>query len=101
MKATGSAIRTPKKLGPLDGIEAILRFIAYIAKPTQIHFLMRPHLRDESDNMFVDLAFASTSEFIVTNNVRDFLHQAELTFDGFEVVTPRKFVEQWRTHHGD
>ena len=27
-------------------IEAFLRFIAYIAKPISIHFLMRPHLRD-------------------------------------------------------
>ena len=80
--------------------EAFFQFIAYIAKPTQVHFLMRPHLRDESDNMFVDLAFASDSEFIITNNVRDFLQKAELIFDGFEIVTPSEFVNQWRRHHG-
>lgn len=95
----------PKTLRDLqfttEEIEAVLRFVAYVAKPTQIHFLMRPHLRDESDNMFVDLAFASNSEFIITNNIRDFLHAAELRFDGFEVITPSIFVRQWRTHHGD
>jgi len=82
-------------------MEAFFQFIAYIAKPTQVHFLMRPHLRDESDNMFVDLAFASNSKFIITNNVRDFLHKAELTFDGFEIATPGEFVRQWRRHHGN
>lgn len=95
----------PKTLHDLkftsDEIETVLRFIAYIAKPTQIHFLMRPYLRDENDNMFVELAFASNSEFIITNNVKDFLHKTELTFDGFEIVTPGEFVKQWRRHHGD
>jgi putative PIN family toxin of toxin-antitoxin system len=85
----------------VEDIEALLRFIAHIAKSTQIHFLMRPHLRDENDNMFVDLAFASNSEFVITNNVRDFLYSAELKFDGFEIVTPSTFVKQWRRHHGD
>jgi putative PIN family toxin of toxin-antitoxin system len=93
----------PKTLHDLkftsEEIEAVLRFIAYIAKPTQIHFLMRPHLRDENDNMFIDLAFASNSEFVITNNVRDFLHKTELTFDGFEIVPPSEFVKQWRRHH--
>ena len=57
----------------VEEMEAIFRFIAYIARPTKIHFLMRPHLRDDSDNMFVDLAFSSNSDFIITNNVRDAL----------------------------
>ncbi len=51
--------------------------------------------------MFVDLAFASNSEFIITNNVRDFWHRAELIFDGFDIVTPSEFVGQWRKQHGD
>lgn len=82
-------------------IEAVCNFIAYIAKPTPVRFLMRPHLRDENDNMFVDLAFASNSEFLITNNVRDFRHNAELKFDGFDIVTPGEFVQQWRVQHDD
>ena len=82
-------------------VEAVFRFIAYIAKPTQIRFLMRPHLRDENDNMFVDLAFASNSAFLITSNVRDFLHDAELKFDGFDIITPGDFVKQWRRHYVD
>jgi len=85
----------------LQEIEAVFRFIAYIARPIQVRFLMRPHLRDENDNMFVDLAFASSSKYLITNNVRDFLHAAELKFDGYEVVTPGEFVRRWRTHNDD
>lgn len=77
-------------------IEAVLRLIAYIAKPTSIHFLMRPNLKDENDNMFVDLAVASNSRFLVTNNIADFKRYTELKFDQFTIVTPKQFVIQWR-----
>ena len=56
----------------LDEVESVLRLVAYIARPFSIYFLMRPNLIDESDNMFVDLAFASNSRFIITSNVSDF-----------------------------
>ena len=82
-----------------NDIEAVLRLIAYIAKPFPVRFLMRPNLIDESDNMFVDLAFASNSRFLITNNISDFTRNAELRFD-FVVTTPGLFVKQWREHHG-
>ena len=81
-------------------IEAFLRFIAYIAKPISIYFLMRPHLRDERDNKFVELAFASNSPFLITSNIRHFTRKTELKFDSFEVVPPSQFVQTWRRQHG-
>jgi putative PIN family toxin of toxin-antitoxin system len=80
-------------------VETVLHFIAYVAKPTTIHFLMRPNLTDEDDNMFVDLAFASNSRFIITSNTTDFVHRTELKFD-FEIVTPSQFVQIWRKDYG-
>ena len=80
-------------------IEAFLRFIAYIAKPISIHFLMRPHLSDEGDNKFVELAFASNSPFLVTSNITHFTRKTELKFDSFEVLTPSQFVQTWRKQH--
>ena len=80
-------------------IESVLRFIAYVAKPYSISFLMRPNLTDESDNMFVDLAFASNSRFLITSNVTDFTRQAELKFNSFGVITPGQFVKLWRRNH--
>ena len=82
-------------------IEAFLRFVAYIAKPISIYFLMRPHLSDEDDNMFVELAFASNSPFLVTSNITHFTQKTELKFDSFEVVTPSQFVQTWRRQHGE
>ena len=54
---------------------------------------MRPNLRDENDNMFVDLAFASNCQFLVTSNVSDFLQNSELKFDGFalEVICKNSY----------
>jgi putative PIN family toxin of toxin-antitoxin system len=82
-----------------EEIEAFLRFIAYIGKPITIHYLMRPNLTDEDDNMFVDLAFASNSRFLITSNLADFTQQTELKFDSFEVVTPAQFVRWWRKRY--
>ncbi len=82
------------KLERVD-VEALLDGLAHLAFPFHIHFLMRPNLRDESDNMFVDLAFASTCDCIVTSNVRDFTKDNELKFDGFRILTPKQFVNEW------
>ena len=84
----------------LDEVESVLRLVAYIARPFSIYFLMRPNLIDESDNMFVDLAFASNSRFIITSNVSDFTRHSELKFDRFDVITPGEFVKLWRQEHG-
>ena len=80
-------------------IESVLRFIAYIGKPIPIHFLMRPNLRDENDNMFIDLAFASNARYIITQNVNDFTKGAELIFDQFDIITPAQFVRYWRQRY--
>ena len=80
-----------------EEIESVLRFIAYIGKP--IHFLMRPNLRDENDNMFIDLAFAGNARYIITQNVNDFTKGTELKFDQFDIITPAQFVRYWRQRY--
>ena len=82
-----------------EEIESVLRFIAYIGKPVPIHFLMRPNLRDENDNMFIDLAFASNARYIITQNIDDFTKGTELRFDQFKIITPAQFVRYWRQHY--
>jgi predicted nucleic acid-binding protein len=44
--------------------------------------LFRPNLKDENDNMFVELAIVSQSKFLITNNIKDFV-SGELIFDNF------------------
>jgi putative PIN family toxin of toxin-antitoxin system len=82
-----------------DDIEHVLSFLAYIGRPFDTHFLFRPNLRDESDNIFVELAVASGAKFVITNNVRDFTHNSQLRFPDFLVVTPSDFVKKWRNEN--
>jgi uncharacterized protein len=65
-----------------------------------VDFFWRPNLKDESDNMFVELAFASGSDFLVTRNTRDFTIGNELLFDSFTVTTPADFLKDWRNKYG-
>jgi putative PIN family toxin of toxin-antitoxin system len=80
----------------VDDIEKILRFIAYVARPYSTWFLFRPNLEDENDNMFVELAIASSSDYLITSNTKDFTTKAELSFQELSIVTSAEFVQQWR-----
>ena len=79
-----------------EDIDRFLRFIAYVGKPFNTYFLFRPNLKDEKDNMLVELAITSQSDYLVTSNVKDFKN-AELTFDKLKVVTPSEFAKIWRS----
>ena len=84
----------------LRDVEKFLRFIAYINRPFDIYFLLRPNLQDEDDNKIVELAVTSQSNFLITQNIRDF-KQAELKFDQLHVLTPREFVKIWRVQYAN
>ena len=57
------------------------------------------YLKDENDNMFVELAVTSNSKYLVTSNTRDFQH-SDLIFKGFQLITPAEFVKEWRRNNG-
>ena len=74
---------------------ATLRMIAY---HQLIYYQLRPNLKDEKDNLFVELAFASQVSYLVTSNVRDFKN-SDLKIDNFIVISPANFVKEWRKSH--
>jgi len=82
----------------INEIEDVLDLIALLAKKYSIYFLLRPNLSDEKDNMFVECAFASNSQYLITSNVRDF-QQAELKGFSFHVITPGDFLKIWRKNY--
>ncbi|WP_232227867.1 putative toxin-antitoxin system toxin component, PIN family [Leptospira wolbachii] len=53
-------------------INLVLDFLALVATPFSINYLLRPNLGDENDNLFVELAFASNSRYLITSNIKDF-----------------------------
>ena len=72
---------------------AVLDFIAYISVKIDIKYLLRPNLKDEGDNLMMELAFASNARYIVTKNVRDFTYNADLHFDDVPIITPADFMQ--------
>lgn len=76
-------------------IQAVLDYFAYFGKHTEIYYRFRPNLPDEGDNIFVELALASNSEYLITNNVRDY-KKSQLKFKHIKIITPAEFVRYWR-----
>ncbi len=79
-------------------IQKVLRYIAYSGKKFDPHFLFRPNLKDENDNMFIELAIASQSRYLVTSNTKDFV-SGELLLNNFLLLTPGQFLKNWRKFH--
>lgn len=77
-----------------DTALGFLRYLASIAHLQDVHFLWRPFLRDPDDDMVVECAVASGSEFIVTHNVKDFRRVEELKM---QAVTPAVFLNLLRS----
>ncbi len=58
----------------------------------EIFYLWRPNLKDVDDDFLVELAVASNSEVIITENIKD-LKSNELHFD-FEALTAKEFLQR-------
>lgn len=86
-----------KLLGLDDSdIDTIMDFVATVGRVTRISYSWRPNLRDEADNMIMELARASGSEYLITRNVKDMTIDSDLENDDIEVVTPGYFLGSWR-----
>ena len=73
-------------------VEDFLDLLALLAQKHSIYYLLRPNLPDENDNIFMECAFASNSDYLVTSNIRDF-KQGELKGFGFRIMTPKEFYK--------
>ncbi|MEM8859193.1 MAG: putative toxin-antitoxin system toxin component, PIN family, partial [Chloroflexota bacterium] len=79
-----------------DEMSILLDYFAGIGKWHHIWYQLRPNLRDETDNMFVELAVTCGADFLITNNIKDFTVNPELKFDDLKIITPRDFMDLWR-----
>lgn len=80
----------------MQGEDALgyLRYLTSIAHLQDIYYLWRPFLRDPGDDMVLECAVASGSQYLVTHNVRDFLRSTEL---GVIAITPADFLALLRS----
>ncbi len=88
-----------QNLCSLDIIEQNELFQAFLStcKWNEIFYLWRPNLNDEDDDFLIELAVASNSEVIITDNKKD-INSGELKFK-FEVLTPQEFLERNKNEH--
>lgn len=86
--------KTIQKLCALNTLEQETLFQAYLStcKWNEIFYLWRPNLKDRDDDFIVELAVASNSRVIITENKKD-IKSGELQFD-FEVLTSKEFLER-------
>lgn len=71
-------------------IDDILDYICSVGIQRQIYFLWRPFLRDPKDDLVLEVAVESESDYLVTHNLRDFAGAEQ--FD-VEVIGPRRLLE--------
>ena len=74
-----------------EDILAFLRYLCKISVRQKIFYLWRPWLKDPKDDMVLELAVASTSQYIITYNLKDFSNIGKF---GIEVIIPRDFLEK-------
>jgi putative PIN family toxin of toxin-antitoxin system len=92
-----AVLTRPEHIPPgvtVDMTLGFLRYLASLAHLQDVHFLWRPFLRDPDDDMVLECAVASGSQFIVTHNIKDFKRVDELKV---QAITPAEFLKLLRS----
>jgi putative PIN family toxin of toxin-antitoxin system len=72
-----------------DKVEDVLSYLCGISVKPGIFFSWRPFLKDQDDDMILELAVAGSSDYIVTFNTSDFKGAESF---GIGVLTPKEFL---------
>jgi len=70
-------------------IDDILGYLAEIGHKREIYFLWRPFLKDPNDDLVLEVAVESESNYIISYNKRDFKNINKF---GLSVLTPQEFL---------
>ena len=71
-------------------IDGLLRELAALLEPVEIHFSWRPQLTDPGDEMVLEAAVNGRADALITYNVRDFTAASRF---GITVIRPSEFVQ--------
>ena len=85
-----------KRTGLLSGlnsndINSILDYFLSKSNIRKIFYLWRPFLKDQKDDLVLEVAVESKSEYIITFNKKDFIGSDKF---GIKIVTPQEFIEE-------
>ena len=70
-------------------IDDILDYLAEVGDKREIYFLWRPFLRDPKDDLVLEVAVESESDFIISYNKKDF---KSIDKFGLKVLTPQELL---------
>lgn len=73
-------------------IDNILNYICRVSKWRKIFYLWRPFLKDQKDDMVLELAVTSQCDLIITYNKKDFKNVEK--FFGIRLLTPKEFLHK-------
>jgi putative PIN family toxin of toxin-antitoxin system len=73
-------------------LELLMRDLASLIEPVEVHFRWRPQLRDADDEMVLETAMNGRADGLVTHNRRDFLPVSR----GFKlrVLSPAEVIKE-------
>lgn len=74
-----------------NDIADVLDYICKIANHREVYYLWRPFLRDQKDDMVLELAVAAQCDFIVTYNKDDFKGIERF---GLRALTAKEFLQE-------
>jgi putative PIN family toxin of toxin-antitoxin system len=74
---------------PQKSIDAFVRAFCFYGREVDVHFRLRPTLRDPRDEFILELAVAGQAEAIVTHNVRHFYGSQRF---GIRAIRPGEFL---------
>jgi predicted nucleic acid-binding protein len=74
-----------------EEIEKFLNFLCANSKHHKIYFLWCTYLKDEKDDMVLELAVSSNSDYIITFNKKNFVGVEKF---GIQILTPKKILEK-------
>lgn len=75
-----------------EDVNTLIDSLCRVGRLSVVHYKIRPAAADPNDDLVVEAAVASGSEWIVTHNVRDLLDGASRY--GIEVMTPAAALER-------
>ena len=71
-------------------IDDILDYLAELGDKREIYFLWRPFLKDPKDDLVLEVAVESKSDFIISYNKKDFKNVSKF---GLKLLTPQEFLK--------
>lgn len=71
-------------------IDTILDYICLSSEKRKIFYLWRPFLKDPKDDMVLELAVESESDYVISFNKRDFTGIEKFNL---QVITPKEFLK--------